>query len=233
MTASDAPGSHDAKETAVIDVYTWTTGNGRKVPIFLEETGLPYRLHMVNIRANEQFKPDFVAICPNSKIPAIVDQDGPGGKPLSLFESGAILIYLADKAGRMIGNDAAGRYRVIEWVMFQMANVGPLFGQANHFLNKTPEKIPYAINRYVTEAKRITAVLDQRLGAHEYLAGDYSIADITNYVWLRNPKNEGIALDDYPNVKRWFNAVDARPAVQRAHQKVEDAAKEYLAKKVA
>jgi GST-like protein len=218
----------------VIDVYTWTTGNGRKVPIFLEETGLPYRLHMVNIRTNEQFKPDFVAICPNSKIPAIIDQDGPGGKPLSLFESGAILIYLADKAGKLIGNDAADRYRVIEWVMFQMANVGPLFGQANHFLNKTPEPIPYAINRYVTEAKRLAAVLDNRLGAKEYLAGDfYSIADITNYVWLRNPKHEGLNLDDYPNVKRWFAAVDARPAVQRAHKKVEDAAKDYLEKKVA
>src|SRR5436305_7957916 len=165
------------KETTMIDVYTWTTGNGRKVPIFLEETGQPYRLHMVNIRAGEQFKPDFVAICPNGKIPAIVDQDGPGGKPLSLFESGAILIYLGDKAGRLIGNDEASRYRVIEWVMFQMANVGPLFGQANHFLNKTPEKIPYAIDRYVTEANRITAVLDKRLDSNEYLAGDfYSIA---------------------------------------------------------
>jgi GST-like protein len=221
------------KEKTVIDVYTWTTGNGRKVPIFLEETGLPYRLHMVNIRTNEQFKPDYVAICPNSKIPAIVDQDGPGGKPLSLFESGAILIYLADKAGKLIGSDAAGRWRTIEWVMFQMANIGPLFGQANHFLNKTPEPIPYAINRYVTEAKRLTAVLDKRLGAYEYLAGDYSIADITNYVWLRNPKNEGISLDDYPNVKRWFNAVDARPAVQRAHKKVEAAAEAYLAMKKA
>ena len=217
----------------MIDVYTWTTGNGRKVPIFLEETGQPYRLHMVNIRAGEQFKPDFVKICPNSKIPAIIDQDGPGGKPLSLFESGAILIYLGDKTGRLIGSDAAGRYRVIEWVMFQMANVGPLFGQANHFLNKTPEKIPYAINRYVTEAKRITAVLDKRLGADEYLAGDYSIADIASYVWLRNPKNEGITLDDYPNVKRWFYAIDARPAVQRAHKAVEDAAKQYQAMKVA
>ena len=218
----------------MIDVYTWTTGNGRKVPIFLEETGQPYRLHMVNIRAGEQFKPDFVKICPNSKIPAIIDQDGPGGKPLSLFESGAILIYLGDKTGRLIGSDAAGRYRVIEWVMFQMANVGPLFGQANHFLNKTPEKIPYAIERYVTEAKRITVVLDKRLGANEYLAGDfYSIADITNYVWLRNPKNEGLTLDDYPNVKRWFYAIDARPAVQRAHKAVEDAAKQYQAMKVA
>jgi GST-like protein len=217
----------------VIDVYTWTTGNGRKVPIFLEETGQPYRLHMVNIRAGEQFKPDFVKICPNSKIPAIIDQDGPGGKPLSLFESGAILIYLGDKTGRLIGSDAAGRYRVIEWVMFQMANVGPLFGQANHFLNKTPEKIPYAIERYVTEAKRITMVMEKRLGEVEYLAGDYSIADIASYVWLRNPKNEGITLDDYPKVKRWFNAVDTRPAVQRAHKAVEDAAKQYQAMKVA
>jgi GST-like protein len=217
----------------VIDVYTWTTGNGRKVPIFLEETGLPYRLHMVNIRAGEQFKPDFVKICPNSKIPAIIDQDGPGGKPLSLFESGAILIYLGDKTGRLIGSDTAGRYRVIEWVMFQMANVGPLFGQANHFLNKTPEKIPYAIERYVTEAKRITMVMEKRLGEVEYLAGDYSIADIASYVWLRNPKNEGITLDDYPNLKRWFNAVDARPAVQRAHKAVEEAAKQYQAMKIA
>jgi GST-like protein len=217
----------------VIDVYTWTTGNGRKIPIFLEETGLPYRLHMVNIRTGEQFKPEFVALCPNSKIPAIVDQDGPGGKPLTMFESGAILIYLGDKTGKLIGSDAAGRYHAIEWVMFQMANVGPLFGQANHFLNKTPEKMPYAIDRYVKEAKRLTRVLEDRLGKTEYLAGDYSIADIATYVWLRNPKNEGISLDDYPNVKRWFEAIDARPAVQRAHAKVEDAAKEYLAKKVA
>ena len=162
----------------MIDVYTWTTGNSRKIPIFLEEAEVPYRLHMIDIRNGEQFKPDFVAICPNSKVPAIIDQDGPGGKPLSLFESGAILIYLADKYGKFIGNDAAGRYRVIEWVMFQMANVGPMFGQANHFLNKTPEKIPYAINRYVKEAVRLYKLLDKRLGEVEYLAGDYSIADI-------------------------------------------------------
>jgi GST-like protein len=218
----------------VIDVHTWTTGNSRKIPIFLEEAEVPYRLHMVDIRSGEQFKPEFVAICPNSKVPAIVDQDGPGGKPLSLFESGAILIYLGDKTGKLIGKDPAGRYRVIEWVMFQMANVGPLFGQANHFLNKAPEKIPYAINRYVTEAKRITAVLEKRLAGNEYVAGDeYSIADITNYVWLRNPKHEGISLDDYPNVKRWFAAVDARPAVQRAHKAVDEAAKQYQAIKVA
>ena len=217
----------------MIDVYTWTTGNGRKIPIFLEETGLSYRLHMVNIREGEQFKADYVAICPNSKIPAIIDQDGPDGKPLSLFESGAILIYLGDKTGKLIGSDAAGRYRAIEWVMFQMANVGPLFGQANHFLNKTPEKIPYAIERYGKEAKRLTQVLEKRLGEVDYLAGDYSIADIATYVWLRNPKHEGITLDDYPNVKRWFNAIDARPAVQRAHKKVEEAAAQYTALKKA
>jgi GST-like protein len=151
----------------VIDVYTWTTGNSRKIPIFLEEAEVPYRMHMVNIRTGEQFLPDFVKICPNSKVPAIVDQDGPGGKPLSLFESGAILIYLGDKYGKFIGKDAAGRYRAIEWVMFQMANIGPLFGQANHFLNKTPEKIPYAIDRYAKEAARLTKVLEKRLGEVE------------------------------------------------------------------
>lgn len=213
----------------MIDVYTWTTGNSRKIPIFCEEAGLPYRLHMVDIHNGEQFRPEFVAICPNSKVPAIVDPDGPGGKPLSLFESGAILIYLGDKTQKFIGNDAAGRYRAIQWVMFQMANIGPLFGQANHFLNKTPEKIPYAINRYAKEAARLTAVMEKRLGQVEYLAGDYSIADMTTYVWFRNPKNEGLNLDDYPNVQRWFNAIHARPAVQRAHQKVEEAGRAHTA----
>jgi GST-like protein len=220
-------------ELNVIDVYTWSTGNGRKVPIFLEETNLPYRLHMINIRNNEQFSLEFVKICPNSKIPAIVDQDGPGGKPLALFESGAILIYLGDKTGRLIGSDAAGRYRVIEWVMFQMANVGPLFGQANHFLNKTPEKMPYAIDRYVKESARLYKVLDDRLARHEYLAGDYSIADITTYVWVRNPKHQAQTLDDYPNVKRWFTAIHARPAVQRAHKAVDAAGEQHLALKKA
>jgi GST-like protein len=217
----------------VIDVHTWTTGNSRKIPIFLEEAEVPYRLHMVDIRNGEQFKAEFVAICPNSKVPAIIDQDGPGGRPLSLFESGAILIYLGDKYGKFIGSDAANRYRVIEWVMFQMANVGPMFGQANHFLNKTPEKIPYGINRYVKEAARLYRVLDKRLGEGEYLAGDYSIADMTTYVWLRNPTHQDQTLDDYQNVKRWFNAIHTRPAVQRAHQKVEEAGKSYTAMKKA
>jgi len=155
----------------MIDLYTWSTPNGRKVSIMLEEVGLQYFVHPIDISKNQQFTPEFIAINPNSKIPAIVDTDGPGGKPLAIFESGAILIYLGDKTGRLIGSDAAGRYRVIEWVMFQMANVGPLFGQANHFLNKAPEKIPYAIGRYVTEANRITAVMEKRLGDVEYLAG--------------------------------------------------------------
>jgi len=224
---------HQQRGTLVIDVYTWTTGNSRKVPIFLEEAQVPYRLLMVNIRTGEQFKPEFVAICPNSKVPAIVDQDGPGGKPFSLFESGAILIYLADKYGKFIGKDAAERYRAIEWVMFQMANVGPLFGQANHFLNKAPEKMPYAIDRYVKESARLYKVLDDRLDKMEYLAGDYSIADMTTYVWLRNPKHQAQTLDAYPNIKRWFDAIQARPAVQRAHRAVEAAGEAYLALKKA
>jgi GST-like protein len=196
----------------VFDVYTWTTGNSRKIPIFLEETSLPYRLHMVDIRNGEQFKPDFVAICPNSKVPAIV-----------------ILIYLADKTGRFMPRDGADRYRVIEWVMFQMANVGPLFGQAHHFLDKTPQPIPYAIDRYVKEAARLYGVMEKRLGEVAYLAGDYSIADMTTYVWLRNPRHQGQQLDHYPNIKRWFEAIHARPAVQRAHQAVEEAGKRYVA----
>jgi GST-like protein len=213
----------------LIDVYTWSTGNGRKIPIFLEEVSLPYRLHMVDINNGEQFKPEFVAICPNSKVPAIVDQDGPGGKPLMLFESGGILIYLADKTGRFMPKEGPVRYHVIQWVMFQMANIGPLFGQAHHFLDKTPTPIPYAIARYVTEAARLYRVLEKRLGEAPYLAGDYSIADMATYVWLRNPKNQGQRLEDYPNLRRWFDAIHARPAVQRAHAAVEAAAKAHRA----
>ena len=217
----------------MIDVYTWTTGNSRKVPIFLEEAQVPYRLNMVNIHAGEQFQPEFVAICPNSKVPAIIDRDGPGGKPLALFESGAILIYLADKYGKFIGRDAAARYRTIEWVMFQMANIGPLFGQAHHFLDKTPDKIPYAIDRYVKEAARLYKVLDDRLAQVEYLAGDYSIADMATYVWARKPANQGQTLDAFPNVKRWFDAIHARPAVQRTHAAIEAAGELHLALKKA
>jgi GST-like protein len=216
----------------VIDVYTWTTGNGRKVPIFLEETGLPYRLKMVDIHSGEQWTPEFLALNPNNKIPAIVDHDGPGGEPITLFESGAILIYLGDKTGLLLPKDGADRYHVIQWVMFQMANIGPLLGQAHHFRSKAPN-IPYAIKRYTDEATRLYKVMDKRLGEAEYLAGDYSIADISTYVWLRNPKNQGQTIDDYPNVKRWFAAIDARPAVKRAHKAVEEAGEKHKAMKKA
>ena len=216
----------------MIDVYTWTTGNGRKIPIFCEEIGLPYRLHMVDIHNGEQFTPEFMAINPNTKIPAVIDPDGPGGQPLTLFESGAILIYLADKTGKLMPKDSAGRYHVIQWLMFQMANIGPLLGQAHHFRSKAPD-IPYAIKRYTDEATRLYRVMDKRLGEAEYLAGDYSIADIATYVWLRNPKNQGQDINDYPNVKRWFDAINARPAVQRAHKLVEEAGERHRAMKKA
>jgi GSH-dependent disulfide-bond oxidoreductase len=216
-----------SEETHVIDLYTWSTGNGRKVLFFLEETGLPYRLHMVDIHGDEQFKPEFLAISPNNKIPAIVDQDGPGGKPLSLFESGAILIYLAEKTGRFMPQDPAGRYRVIEWVLFQAANIGPMLGQTHHFRSKAREVIPYAIARYTDEATRLYRVLETRLDEAEYLAGDYSIADMMTYPWLRNPARDGQDIKDYPNIARWFKAIDTRPAVQRAHRIIEAAAEKH------
>jgi GST-like protein len=217
----------------VIDVYTWTTGNGRKVPIFLEESGTPYRLNMVDIHSGEQHTPEFIRLNPNRKIPAIIDQDGPGGKPITLFESGAILIYLADKVGQFIPKDPAGRYHTIEWLMFQMANIGPMLGQAHHFRGKAPQ-IEYGVKRYTDEATRLWKVMNDRLGEVPFLAGnDYSIADIATYVWLRNPKNQGQSFDDYPNVKRWFTAIDGRPAVKRAHKAVEEAAEKYKAMKKA
>lgn len=208
----------------MIDVYTWTTGNGRKIPIFMEETGTPYRLHLVDIRSGAQRKPEFTAISPNSKIPAIVDQDGPGGKPLALFESGAILIYLADKTGKLIPSDLVGRHLTIQWVMFQMANIGPIFGQAHHFRAKAPDNA-YGVKRFTDESARLTRVLDRRLADARYLAGEnYSIADITTYVWLRKPSAQGVEIDDYPHVKRWFAEIDARPAVKQAHAAVVEAA---------
>ena len=211
----------------MIDLHTWSTGNGRKILFFLEETDLPYRLHMVDIHKGEQFRPDFLAISPNNKVPVIVDQDGPGGKPLSLFESGAILIYLAEKTGRFMPREEAGRYRVIEWVLFQAANIGPMLGQTHHFRGKVAEKIPYAIARYTDEATRLYRVLEKRLGEVAYLAGDYSIADMMTYPWLRNPARHGQDIKDYPNIARWFAAIDARPAVQRAHKIVEEAAEKH------
>jgi GSH-dependent disulfide-bond oxidoreductase len=215
----------------VIDVYTWTTGNGRKVPIFLEESGTPYRLHMVDIRSGEQHAPDYLKINPNNKIPAIIDQDGAGGQPITLFESGAILLYLADKVGQFIPKDPAGRHLTIQWLMFQMANLGPFLGQANHFRAKAPDNA-YGVKRYTDEATRLWKVVDRRLSEVPYLAGDdYTIADMAAYVGLRNPKNQGQNFDDYPNVKRWFTAIHTRPAVQRAHKAVEDAAEQHKAMK--
>jgi GST-like protein len=207
----------------MIDVYTWPTPNGHKVHIMLEECGLPYTVHAVNIGAGDQFKPEFLAISPNNKIPAIVDSDGLDGKPISLFESGAILVYLAGKTGRFLPRSDRKKYEVLEWLMFQMGGVGPMLGQNHHFRLYAPEKLPYAIDRYTNEAQRLYGVIDQRLGKSEWLACDeYTIADIATWPWLRNWKNQGIDLDAYPNLKAWFNRIEQRPAVQRGVQVLAD-----------
>ncbi|GAB4180160.1 MAG: glutathione S-transferase N-terminal domain-containing protein [Thalassobaculales bacterium] len=200
----------------MIDLYTWATPNGRKVSVMLEEVGLPYAVHRIDIGKGDQFTPEFVAINPNSKIPAIVDQEGPDGKPIAVFESGAILIYLAEKTGKLLPADMRGRTITIEWLMFQMGGVGPMFGQANHFRKFAPEQVPYAIERYTKEAHRLYQVMDRRLGESEYLAGpDYSIADIATYPWTARWEWHGIDLPALKNLKRWFDAIAARPAVQK------------------
>jgi len=200
----------------MIEVYSWATPNGHKVHIMLEECGLPYRAHAVDIGAGDQFKPEFLAISPNNKIPAIIDPEGPDGAPISLFESGAILLYLASKTGRLLPADARGKFVVLEWLMFQMGGVGPMLGQAHHFRIYAPEKIEYAINRYTNEAKRLYAVMNKRLAQSTYIAGpEYTIADIAIFPWLRSWKNQGISWDDYPHLKGWFDEIAARPAVQR------------------
>jgi GST-like protein len=200
----------------MIEVYSWPTPNGHKIHIMLEECGLAYRAIPVDIGAGDQFAPEFLAISPNNKIPAIVDPDGPDGKPISMFESGAILLYLAAKTGRFLPADVRGRWTTLEWLMFQMGGVGPMLGQAHHFRLYAPEKIPYAIDRYSNEAKRLYGVIDKRLAGHAFIAGDeYTIADIAIFPWLRSWKNQGIVLDEYPALKRWFDAITTRPAVQR------------------
>ena len=200
----------------MIEAWTWPTPNGHKVHIALEELGLPYRVIPVDIGAGQQFQPEFLAITPNHRIPAIVDPDGPGGTPLTLFESGAILIYLAEKAGGLIPADPAARLRCLQWLMFQMGGIGPMFGQYNHFAAYAPEKLPYAIERYSNEVTRLHRVLDKRLADMPFLAGpEYSIADIATFPWVRNPERRNIDLADYPAVKRWHDTIAARPAVQR------------------
>jgi len=208
----------------VIDVYSWPTPNGHKVHIMLEECGLPYRVHPVNIGRGDQFAADFLKISPNNKIPAIVDSHGPEGQPISLFESGAILLYLAGKTGRFLPQDARGRYDVLQWLMFQMGSVGPMLGQAHHFRIYAPEKINYAVDRYTHEAQRLYGVMDQqiqRTGA--YIAGDeYTIADIAIYPWLRSWQNQGIDWADFPQLKNWFDTVGARSAVRRGEKVLAD-----------
>ena len=200
----------------MIDVYSTATPNGHKVHVMLEECGLPYRVHHIDISAGDQFTPQFLSISPNNKIPAIVDADGPDGKPISLFESGAILVYLASKTGRFLGETDREKFVTLQWLMFQMGGVGPMLGQAHHFRMYAPEKIEYAVNRYSNEAKRLYGVLDRRLGESAYLSGDaYTIADIATFPWTRSWKNQGIELADYPHVQRWFDEIAARPAVMR------------------
>ena len=199
-----------------IKVYSWPTPNGHKVHVMLEECGLSYEAIPVNIGAGEQFRPDFLAISPNNKIPAMVDPHGPDGAPISLFESGAILVYLAAKTGRLLPSGDREKYEVLQWLMFQMGGVGPMLGQAHHFRMYAPEKIPYAIDRYTNEARRLYGVIDKRLGQCEWLGGaDYSIADIATFPWLRSWQNQGVVMEEYPQLKRWFDAIAERPAVQR------------------
>lgn len=199
----------------MIELYSFITPNGRKAHIMLEECGLAYRAHAVNLLAAEQFEPEFLKISPNNKIPAIVDTDGPGGKPFALFESGAILSYLADKSGRFLPKSGRARFEVIEWLSFQMANIGPMFGQAHHFREFAPKKFPYAIERYSKEASRLYGVLDKRLKARAYLCNRYSIADMASYAWVDYHAHLGVAIEDYPNVKRWLARMAARPGVAR------------------
>ena len=200
----------------MIDAYSTATPNGHKIHIMLEECGLPYRLHHINISAGDQFKPEFLKISPNNKIPAIVDSDGPDGMPMSLFESGAILVYLASKVNRFLGETDREKFTTLQWLMFQMGGVGPMLGQAHHFRLYAPEQIAYAVNRYTNEAKRLYGVIDRRLSESVYLAGDrYTIADIATFPWLRSWEKQGITLSDYPHLERWFHEIAERPAVKK------------------
>ena len=211
-----------SKEKFMIDLYTWPTPNGHKIHIMLEELGMPYNVIPIDIGSGDQFKPDFLKISPNNKMPALVDSDGPDGKPISIFESGAILIYLAEKSGKFMPKAPRARYDVLQWLMFQMGGIGPMLGQVHHFRGYAPEKLPYAIDRYTNEANRLYGVMDRQLADRDYLAGDYSIADMATWPWLRSWERQGVNLPDYKNVQRWFDAISARPAVQRGIKVLSD-----------
>ena len=208
----------------MIDLYYWTTPNGHKITMFLEEAGVPYTIKPVNISKGDQFKPEFLAVAPNNRIPAIVDHEPKGGgAPISIFESGAILVYLAEKTGRFMPSDLRGRTEVLQWLLWQMAGLGPMAGQNHHFSQYAPEKIPYAIERYVKETNRLYGVLNKRLADRAFMAGaDYSIADMAAYPWIVPWTRQGQNLDNFPNVRRWFDAIRARPATVRAYAKVDE-----------
>ncbi|WP_193370892.1 glutathione binding-like protein [Pelagibius marinus] len=206
-----------------IELYSWATPNGHKVHIMLEELALPYNVHAINITAGDQFDPEFLKISPNNKMPAIVDPEGPDGKPISVFESGAILIYLAEKTGKLLPADARGRYTALQWLMWQMGGLGPMLGQAHHFRQYAPEQIDYAVKRYTNESNRLYGVLDKRLSEARFLAGEeYSIADIAAWPWTRFPERQGVERADYPNFQRWFEEIAERPAVERGVEVLAD-----------
>ena len=211
----------------MIELYSETTPNGQKIHIMLEETGLEYKVVWIDISRGDQFKPEFLAISPNNKIPAIVDDDGPGGGPVSVFESGAILLYLAEKSGMFLPTEPRARIEVLEWLFWQMGGFGPMLGQSHHFNKYAPERIKYAMERYTNEARRLYNVLDKRLEGREYVAGDYSIADMAIFPWCRLHGRPGQRIEDFPNVQRWFEAVAERPAVARDMARLEDRAGEF------
>lgn len=203
-------------QTAPIELHYWPTPNGHKITIYLEEAGIPYEVHYVNIGRGEQFEPSFLKIAPNNRMPAIVDPEGPGAEPISVFESGAILQYLGRKFGRFYPADERQRTEVDQWLFWQMGGLGPMAGQAHHFRQYAPEKIQYGIDRYTNEVNRLYGVMNKRLADREYLAGDYSIADMASFPWVRPYRNQGQDLEEFPNLKRWFDAIASRPAVQKA-----------------
>jgi GST-like protein len=206
----------------LIELYYWTTPNGHKITIFLEEAGLPYRIHPINIGKDEQFQPHFLKIAPNNRIPAIVDNEPVGGgEPIAVFESGAVLLYLAEKTGKFISSDLRDRVATLEWLFWQMGGLGPMAGQNHHFNLFAPEKLPYAMNRYIKETARLYGVLNRRLAESSFVAGDYSIADMASYPWVVPHERQSQNLDDFPNLKRWFETIKARPAVARAYAQAE------------